>query len=120
MSNCNCNCRCKGGGADKVRDLTAPGGATAGGALPFHSSTLAAQIAACVSAAYDGQRICVNFPFVGDICFSVSLPIPAGSSVKVCMETCGFRFGVPPFDGIKASVYVNGADLWTGVIWGSC
>jgi len=48
------------------------------------------------------------------------LPIPSGATVKVCMDTCGFRFGVPPFNGIKASVYFNGTDIWTGTIWGSC
>lgn len=86
----------------------------------FHPSTLAAKISACVAASYDGQKICVNFPVVGDICFNVSLPLPAGVQVKVCMETCGFRFGIPPFNGIRATVYGNNQPLWSGVIWGSC
>jgi len=114
-------------GRDRVRDLTQVAGAmpqsqSRGGsqAFEFHSSTLAAQISACVSATYNNGQICVNFPIVGNICFSVSLPIPSGASIKVCMETCGFRFGIPPFNGIKATVYFNDQDLWTGVIWGSC
>jgi len=89
-------------------------------AFEFHPSTLAAQISVCVSASYNNGQICVQFPIVGSICFSVSLPIPSGATVKVCMDTCGFRFGVPPFNGIKASVYFNGTDIWTGTIWGSC
>lgn len=108
-----------------VRDLTKLTGASVNvqstsSAFEFHPSTLAAQVAACVSAKYENGQICVNFPIVGSICFSVGLPIPNGTSVKVCMETCGFRFGIPPFDGIKASVYANDVALWTGVIWGSC
>jgi len=118
MSDCNCKCKCQGG--EKVRDLTQGSSAAESGALQFHPSTLAAQVSACVSASYTGSQICVHFPVVGEICFSVSLPIPAGSSVKVCMETCGFRFGIPPFNGVKASVYFDDNDLWTGVIWGSC
>lgn len=88
--------------------------------LEFHPSTVAAQISACVSASYENGKICVQFPIVGKICFSVSLPIPSGTSVKVCMATCGFRFGVPPFKGIKATVYANNSALWSGTIWGSC
>ncbi len=90
------------------------------GGFAFHPSTIAGKISACVSASYNNGEICVNFPIVGNICFKVSLPIPNGSTVKVCMETCGFRIGVPPFNGIKASVYFNNSVLWTGVIWGSC
>ena len=86
----------------------------------FHSTTLAAQISACVSAKYDNGRICVNFPIVGDICFNVPLSIPVDAKVKVCMETCGFKFGVPPFKGIKATVYFQDSAIWSGVIWGSC
>jgi len=89
-------------------------------AFEFHPSTLAAKISACVSAKYDNGRICVNFPVVGDICFDVPLSIPVGATVKVCMETCGFKFGVPPFKGIKATVYFQDSAIWTGVIWGSC
>jgi len=88
--------------------------------LEFHPSTLAAQITACVSATYDNGQICVHFPIVGAICFAVSLPIPSGTSVKVCMQTCGFRFGVPPFKGIRATVYADDHELWSGTIWGSC
>ncbi len=89
-------------------------------AFEFHPSTLAAQISACVSASYDNGKICVNFPVVGDICFNVPLSIPVGATVKVCMETCGFKFGVPPFKGIKATVYFQDSAIWSGVIWGSC
>lgn len=119
MSDCNCS--------NHVRDLTKVQGAallnaeaTASQGFTFHESTLAAQISACVSATYNNGQICVNFPIVGSICFSVSLPIPNGSSVKVCMETCGFRIGIPPFKGIKATVYFNDNPLWSGTIWGSC
>ncbi|QTD37023.1 hypothetical protein JL193_12945 [Polaribacter batillariae] len=89
-------------------------------AFEFHPSTQAAKISACVGAKYENGRICVNFPIIGEICFNVSLNIPIGASVNVCMETCGFRFGVPPFKGIKATVYFQNNAIWSGVIWGSC
>ncbi len=89
-------------------------------AFDVHPSTNALLIGACVSAQYQPGQICVNFPVVGQICFPVTLPIPAGSEVKVCMQTCGFVWGVPPFNGIEATVSFNGANLWSGVIWGSC
>lgn len=88
--------------------------------LAFHSSTLAAKISACVEAKYENGQICVNFPVIGDICFKVSLPLPSGSSVKVCMETCGYKFTPPFFKGVKATVYVGSQALWTGTIWGHC
>ncbi len=106
-----------------VPDLTKTHGAANGSnvqAFEFHPSTLAAQISACVSATYDNGKICVNFPIVGDICFNVPLSIPVGATVKVCMETCGFRIGVPPFKGIKATVYFQDSAIWSGVIYGSC
>lgn len=104
-----------------VPDLTKKqGGSQAAQALEFHPSTLAAQISACVSAKYDNGRICVNFPIVGNICFNAPLKIPVGAEVKVCMETCGFRIGVPPFDGIKATVYFQDSAIWSGTIYGSC
>ncbi|GLQ99867.1 hypothetical protein GCM10007863_42870 [Dyella mobilis] len=120
----NCNCQPDNG----VRDLTKvpraqPADAPANQGLhafEFPPNTLAALISLCVSASYNNGQICVNFPVIGDICFSVSLPIPSGSSVQVCMETCGFRIGVPPFKGIAASVSFNGTQLWSGTIWGSC
>ena len=103
-----------------VADLTKDSGATNPQAFEFHPSTLAAQVKVCVSATYENGKICVNFPVVGDICFDVSLPIPEGTSVKVCMESCGFKFGIPPFKGIKATVYLGDDELYTGVIWGTC
>ncbi len=106
--------------SQSVPDLTKKVNSAQTDQFKFHPSTLAAQISACVGATYDNGKICVNFPIVGDICFDVDLPIPSGTSVKVCMETCGFRFGVPPFNGIKATVYANDTELWTGVIWGTC
>ena len=89
-------------------------------AFEFHPSTEAAKITVCVKAEYNNGKICVHFPIVGPICFSVPVSIPGGASVKVCMESCGFRFGMPPFDGIKATVYLQGNPIWSGVIWGSC
>ncbi len=88
--------------------------------LKFHPSTLAAQMSACVSAKYENGRICVNFPVIGDICFNAPISIPVGATVKVCMSTCGFKFGVPPFKGLKATVYFEDSAIWSGVIWGSC
>jgi hypothetical protein len=124
MSDNKCDCNQQ----NEVRDLTKVASALPEGALlqsqaqafTFHPDTLAAQISACVSSSYDSGKVCVNFPIIGNICFSVSLPIPSGSSIKVCMETCGFRIGIPPFKGIKATVSFNGQSLWTGVIWGNC
>jgi hypothetical protein len=89
-------------------------------AFEFHPSTQAAKISACVSAKYDNGRICVHFPIVGDICFSAPLSIPVDAKVKVCMETCGFQYKVPPFKGIKATVYFQDEAIWSGVIWGHC
>lgn len=103
-----------------VADLTKEAGASNPQAFEFHPSTLAAQVKACVGAIYDNGQICVNFPIVGDFCFEVNLPIPEGTSVKVCMETCGFRLGIPPFKGVKATVYVGDDELYTGVVWGVC
>jgi hypothetical protein len=122
---CGCNCTCNQGSAAPVKYLTAmhsPAGVPKYSVqrLEFHPSTLAARISACVSTKYENGRICVEFPIVGSICFSLGLPIPHGTTVKVCMETCGFRIGVPPFNGIRASIYANDIALWTGVIWGTC
>jgi hypothetical protein len=103
-----------------VPDITKGTNSSNSQAFEFHPSTLAAQINVCVSATYQNGQICVNFPLVGDLCFDVSLPIPEGASVKVCMETCGFKFGVPPFNGIRASVYVGDDELFSGTIWGVC
>lgn len=89
-------------------------------AFEFHPSTLAADITACVSATYENGKICVDFPIVGNICFNAPISVPVGATVKVCMQTCGFRFGVPPFGGIKATVYFGDKALWSGTIWGSC
>jgi hypothetical protein len=84
------------------------------------STTTALQISACVSAKYDNGRICVKFPLIGDICFSVGLPIPADATVSVCMATCGSKWSPPFFKGVKATVSFNGSALWSGIIWGSC
>lgn len=89
-------------------------------AFEFHPSTEAAKISACVGATYDNGRICVNFPIIGNICFNVPLSIPVGASVKVCMETCGFKITPPFFKGVKATVYFQDSAIWSGVIWGSC
>lgn len=86
----------------------------------FHPSTIAADIRACVSAKYDNGRICVHFPIIGDICFKAPLSIPVDATVKVCMATCSFRIGIPPFKGIKATVYFQDEAIWSGNIWGSC
>ena len=103
-----------------VTDITKSSNLSNSQAFEFHPTTLAAQINVCVSATYQNDQICVNFPIVGDFCFDVSLPIPEGSAVKVCMETCGFRIGLPPFKGIKASVYVGDDELYSGTVWGVC
>jgi hypothetical protein len=86
----------------------------------FDPSTLAAQITACVSATYNNGQICVKFPVIGNICFNVPLKIPTGATVKVCMQTCGFKFFPPFFKGVKATVYFNNIAIWSGTIWGSC
>lgn len=122
MSNCNCDDETN----NAVPDLTKASKSALqstqanSSALAFDQNTLAAKISACVAATYNNGQICVNFPIVGNICFAVPVHIPVGAAVKVCMETCGFRFGVPPFNGIKASVYLNDQVVWTGTIYGSC
>jgi hypothetical protein len=89
-------------------------------AFEFHPSTLAAQIRLCASAQYDDGKICVHFPAIGKICFKAPLSIPLNATVKVCMETCGFKLKPPFFKGIKATVYFDDKAIWSGVIWGSC
>lgn len=122
MSNCNCGSahphspRALLSHPHAIReDLAAPGAA----AFAFDDRTTHAMVSACVQATASSGRICVNFPVIGNICFSPPVSIPDGA-VQVCMSTCGFRFGVPPFNGVTASVSVNGTELWSGTIWGSC
>lgn len=120
---CNCD-----DSQDAVRDLTKVSSALRSDlqnsqnltVLDFDENTIAAQVSACVKATYQDGKICVKPPIIPQICFNVTLPIPSGSSVQVCMDTCGFKIGVPPFKGIKATVSANGVNLWTGTIWGTC
>lgn len=122
MSENKCNCP----QTDEVRDLTQvqsaviDGQNTSAPVFDLHPDTIAAQISACVSATYNQNQICVHFPVIGNVCFHVNLSIPNGSTVKVCMETCGTTLKPPFFKGLKASVSFNGKNLWSGVIWGHC
>jgi hypothetical protein len=87
--------------------------------LVFDENTTHALVSVCVSATASNGKICVKFPVVGNICFSPPVKIPNGA-VKVCMSTCGFKITPPFFKGIKATVQVNGVNVWSGTIWGSC
>lgn len=106
-----------------VPDLTKTHGVTNASkaqSFEFHPSTEAAKISVCVSAQYDNGQICVDFPIVGNFCFKAPLSVPVNATVKVCMESCGFHIGIPPFKGIKGTVYFQDQPIWSGVIWGSC
>jgi hypothetical protein len=76
----------------------------------------ALDISACVSATYNGSQICLNFPIIGNICFTAPISIPVNASLKACGSTCGSF--IPT--GLKITLYVNDVAMWSGVIWGIC
>jgi hypothetical protein len=122
MSNCNCASTRHHSPTDLLsnphairKDLASPGAA----AFAFDESTTHALVSVCVQTTASNGRICVPFPVMGSLCFSPSVRIPDGA-VQVCMSTCGFSFGPMPFNGVTAVVSVNGNELWSGTIWGSC
>lgn len=89
-------------------------------AFELHPSTTAFQMNACVNASYENGQLCVQVPILGKRCITVSLPVPNNSTVSVCMSTCGFHPGLPPFKGVKATASFNGTQIWSGMIYGSC
>ena|ERR1700723_432317 len=81
------------------------------------SGVHALAISACVGGSYNPatHQICINFPVIGNICFTSPIPLPGGE-IKVCGSTCGTI--IPT--GLKATVYVNNVPIVTLVIWGVC
>jgi hypothetical protein len=113
MSGCSCQ-----GTAEHVANFAVVGfGPTASPTQLTLPGVQALAVSACVSANYNSStgEICINFPVIGSVCFKIPIPLPAGE-LKVCASTCGTF--IPK--GLKATVYVNNAAIWTGVIWGSC
>src|SRR5471032_1830 len=79
---------------------------------------LALDVSACVSASYDGSKICLTFPIIGNICFNAPINIPVGAVLKACGTVCT-KWGVIP-EGLKITLYLNNNPVWNGVVWGSC
>lgn len=79
----------------------------------------ALNLQACVSASYDPKtnKICFNFPIIGQICFPSPINIPIGATLKVCGDVCT-SWGFPK--GLKITLYLNNNPVWSGVVWGSC
>lgn len=78
----------------------------------------ALKLSVCVGASYNPStnNICFNIPIYGDICITSPVPIPVGGELKACAETCGSIFPT----GLKVTVYLNGAAIFSGTVVGSC
>ena len=64
----------------------------------------------CVSVEYTGGKICVDLPFVGEICFDVPVDLPIGAQLEVCLDVTT-TFGVPT--GFIITVKFNGNIIYT-------
>jgi hypothetical protein len=78
----------------------------------------ALRLSVCVGASYNPStnQICFHIPVYGDFCVRSPVQIPVGADLKACAETCG---AIIP-TGVKATIYLNGAAIYTGTIVGSC
>jgi hypothetical protein len=100
-----------------VAAAAAPEGVSAAAAAQL-TNVHALALSACVSASYNPttNKICFNFPIVGNICITSPIPIPVGAQLKVCGQTCGSF--IP--HGLKVTVYLNNNPVFTKVVWGTC
>ncbi len=86
-------------------------------AKPAHlEGVLALRLSVCVGASLKNGQICFSLPIYGDFCITCPIPIPVNASLKVCAETCG---SILP-TGVTATLYVNGAPVWSFPVVGSC
>lgn len=78
----------------------------------------ALRMSVCVSATYNAgnRQLCFTIPIYGNYCITIPVSIPISGQLKVCAETCGSF--IPT--GLKATVYANGAAIYTVVVWGKC
>ena len=87
-------------------------------------------ISGCVPGSVSGNQICFTIPIFGRFCFPSPVPIPPGSQVKACVQTCERiispippRPPIPPrvkvTTGVKVTIYLNGRAIFTRVI-GRC
>jgi len=95
-----------------VHGFAAPVAAASVETFAVPADVHAAQISACVSAAYDHGKVCFTIPIIGKKCVSVPVHVPVGASLKVCLKTCG---SIIP-TGVKCTLYVNNAAVYTFVI----
>jgi hypothetical protein len=110
------------GSAGTVPDFTVTGFSHDGNRLTDAHAKLkdlkAMKLSVCVGASYNPStnQICFSIPIYGDFCVNSPVHIPVGGELKVCAETCGSF--IPT--GVKATVYLNGAVVFTTTIVGSC
>lgn len=84
--------------------------------MPRFDGYTAALIKFCAGASVSGNQVCFEAPVFGRICVPLPIPIPVGASVKACGETCGSF--IPT--GLKVTIYINNAPVYTKVVVGSC
>lgn len=109
-----------------VPDFSTVGfGATAGASADRLAQAHAAvpdlkalKLSVCVGGSYNPttNQICFTIPIYGDLCVTSPVPIPVGGSIKVCAETCGSF--IPT--GLKATIYLNDAVLFSVTVFGFC
>lgn len=112
-------CQCQPALVPDLTKRTNTAAATAT-ALTLDKSVTAFNFSLCANVVYDNNQLCITVPIIGPICFGVSLPVPPGTTLNVCVATCGSTWMPPFFTGINATVYFNGNAIWSGTIWGSC
>jgi len=116
MTDCNCQ-------TTPVSDFTVSGFNTEAVSLRAETqkqleNVQALKLSVCVSASYNTStnKICFTIPIYGDYCINSPIPIPVGGELKACAQTCG---SIIP-TGLKATIYLQGAPIYTVVLWGDC
>jgi len=118
MSDCTCKDQNKSASSEHVADYSVVGFAAKAGSPPHLEGVLALRLSVCVGASYNQatNKICFTIPVYGDYCLTSPVSIPVSGQLKVCAETCGSF--IPT--GLKATVYLNGAVLFTATLFGAC
>ncbi|GMV31568.1 MAG: hypothetical protein AMXMBFR59_36930 [Rhodanobacteraceae bacterium] len=82
------------------------------------SDVKALQLSVCVGASYNAStnKICFSIPIYGDACITSPVSVPVGGELKACAQTCG---NVIP-TGVRVTVYLNGAAIFSGTVFGRC
>jgi hypothetical protein len=119
----SCNCENQTASTEAahphVTDFSVAGFANteAASSMPSFDGYMAAAIKFCAAASTQpGNKVCFTAPVFGSLCITLPIPIPAGASVKACGETCGSF--IPT--GLKVTIYLNNAPVFTKVVVGSC